>query len=518
MPAVLGRRIWKAPTPSPTIENNSSVFSSIKNSVERSADSIRVASPTERPINLSEPLELRWQSGAFVFTRDYTQDAQNRYLPAITGFPLTISELSTADLDNSGVGVYGQGNRAAMQVLDQIMTPFRDAGVVASRIDNTGGTDHLSFDRVGVPGFQFIQDPLDYGSRVHHTSIDTYDHLKAQDLRQAPVVLALHGILFGRVATYLDRPSRRLANAGALLLFAVGAATTAVIVEHPGATAYVESWTVATVLFDGPYQLDFSDGSIGGPGGPGSWSGLLGACGRNVVFGQHVVLRHPHKIRIGDDVVIDDHCLLDAKGESNGGIAIGRAHLVSHATLEVAHYTLRERDVPLEVARFEVALSTVRAELEALHGEASAPGSPSELAALVGIHAMFLDDPLLADTLASSDGTVATLLVTYAEMSESEFAASGVQAAVEQLVRAAEGPERIYVTGIPALKAKAAYALRHDTLRFTPLSAFVIVVVLLLAFRTARGVLVPVATTAPEESTWRPFSESFCETPPRKVE
>jgi len=50
---------------------------------------------------------------------------------------------------------------------------------------------------------------------------------------------------------------------------------------------------------------------------------LLGACGRNVVFGQNVVLRHPHKIRIGDDVVIDDNCLIDAKGESNAGIAIG---------------------------------------------------------------------------------------------------------------------------------------------------------------------------------------------------
>jgi len=50
---------------------------------------------------------------------------------------------------------------------------------------------------------------------------------------------------------------------------------------------------------------------------------LLGACGRNVVFGQNVVLRHPHKIRIGDNVVIDDNCLIDAKGDANGGITIG---------------------------------------------------------------------------------------------------------------------------------------------------------------------------------------------------
>jgi acetyltransferase-like isoleucine patch superfamily enzyme len=50
---------------------------------------------------------------------------------------------------------------------------------------------------------------------------------------------------------------------------------------------------------------------------------LLGACGRNVIFGQHVTIRHPHKVRIGDNVVIDDNCLVDAKGDRNGGITIG---------------------------------------------------------------------------------------------------------------------------------------------------------------------------------------------------
>jgi phosphotransferase system enzyme I (PtsI) len=79
------------------------------------------------------------------------------------------------------------------------------------------------------------------------------------------------------------------------------------------------------------------------------------------------------------------------------GIAIGQAHLVSHATLEVAHYTVRERDVPREIERFEAALATVRGDLDALHTEALTPGSPSELSALVNVHAMFLDDPLLAE-------------------------------------------------------------------------------------------------------------------------
>jgi acetyltransferase-like isoleucine patch superfamily enzyme len=60
---------------------------------------------------------------------------------------------------------------------------------------------------------------------------------------------------------------------------------------------------------------------------------LLGGCGRNVVFGQHVVLRHPHKIHIGSDVVIDDHCLVDAKGESNRGIRIGDGVFIGRNTI-----------------------------------------------------------------------------------------------------------------------------------------------------------------------------------------
>ncbi|MBA3033241.1 MAG: phosphoenolpyruvate--protein phosphotransferase [Gammaproteobacteria bacterium] len=79
------------------------------------------------------------------------------------------------------------------------------------------------------------------------------------------------------------------------------------------------------------------------------------------------------------------------------GIAIGHAHLVSHATLEVARYTVRERDIPREIERFEKALAAVRSELGVLHAEAVTPGSPSELAALVNVHAMFLNDPLLAE-------------------------------------------------------------------------------------------------------------------------
>ncbi len=81
----------------------------------------------------------------------------------------------------------------------------------------------------------------------------------------------------------------------------------------------------------------------------------------------------------------------------SSGIAIGRAHLVSHATLEVAHYKVRDKAIPAEVERFETAVATVRTELDALRGEASQPGTPSEVAAFVDIHAMILDDPLLSE-------------------------------------------------------------------------------------------------------------------------
>jgi phosphotransferase system enzyme I (PtsI) len=81
----------------------------------------------------------------------------------------------------------------------------------------------------------------------------------------------------------------------------------------------------------------------------------------------------------------------------SGGIAIGRAHLVSHAILEVAQYQLRERDIAGELARFDKAVATAGAELDVLRSEASVPGAPAELSAFVDVHAMILADPALTD-------------------------------------------------------------------------------------------------------------------------
>ncbi len=87
-------------------------------------------------------------------------------------------------------GVYLQGNDAMRPIFEQWLSAFHDQGVSTISIRNTGGTDHLSFDAVGLPGFQFIQDPLDYGTLTHHSDIDTYDHLRDADLMQAAAVIA----------------------------------------------------------------------------------------------------------------------------------------------------------------------------------------------------------------------------------------------------------------------------------------------------------------------------------------
>jgi carboxypeptidase Q len=87
-------------------------------------------------------------------------------------------------------GVYLQGNEMMRPIFEGWLAPFKDLGVETVGIRNTGGTDHLSFDQVGLPGFQFIQDPLDYGTRTHHSNLDTYDHAQAADLMQAAAVMA----------------------------------------------------------------------------------------------------------------------------------------------------------------------------------------------------------------------------------------------------------------------------------------------------------------------------------------
>lgn len=103
-------------------------------------------------------------------------------------------------------GINAEGNVAAAAVFEEWLRPFHSLGATTVSLRNAGGTDHVYMQTVGVPGFQFIQDPLDYGSRLHHTSIDSYDHLQPEDMRQAAVVLA--GLLLA--AANSDEPLPRM--------------------------------------------------------------------------------------------------------------------------------------------------------------------------------------------------------------------------------------------------------------------------------------------------------------------
>ncbi len=87
-------------------------------------------------------------------------------------------------------GIYAQGNSAVVPIFETWLGPVRDLGAGTVTLRNTGGTDHLPFDGVGLPGFQFIQDDLEYDTLTHHSNMDVYDHLSRGDLMQAATVMA----------------------------------------------------------------------------------------------------------------------------------------------------------------------------------------------------------------------------------------------------------------------------------------------------------------------------------------
>jgi hypothetical protein len=87
-------------------------------------------------------------------------------------------------------GVYLQNNDMMRPIFSAWLEPFRDYGATTITIRNTSGTDHLAFDAVGLPGFQFIQDPVEYSTRTHHSNMDTFDRLQAGDLMEASAIIA----------------------------------------------------------------------------------------------------------------------------------------------------------------------------------------------------------------------------------------------------------------------------------------------------------------------------------------
>jgi acetylornithine deacetylase/succinyl-diaminopimelate desuccinylase-like protein len=137
----------------------------------------------------------------FLASRPVPEDPKEQAEPIYTWkkqWPLTFQpdyEKVSAyfNLDNgSGKirGVWAQENAAVVPIFRSWLEPFHDLGADTVTNRNTSGTDHLAFDRVGIPGFQFIQDGLDYFTRTHHTNLDVSDHAKADDLKQASVVMA----------------------------------------------------------------------------------------------------------------------------------------------------------------------------------------------------------------------------------------------------------------------------------------------------------------------------------------
>lgn len=87
-------------------------------------------------------------------------------------------------------GVYLQGNEAVSTIFREWLQPFHDMDAATLSLSNTGGTDHLAFDMAGIPGFQFIQEPISYSTKTHHSNMDNFDHLVADDLKQAATIIA----------------------------------------------------------------------------------------------------------------------------------------------------------------------------------------------------------------------------------------------------------------------------------------------------------------------------------------
>ncbi len=152
--------------------------------------------------------------GSRAFVRQHFGRSPNNPMAAMFGVPETSAERKEADngkpaaseskaeyvkfsgyfnLDNGTGkirGVYMQGNEAVRPIFRKWLQPFRETGATTLTLNNTGGTDHQSFDGIGLPGFQFIQDEIHYSTRTHHSNQDVYDHILADDLKQAAVIMA----------------------------------------------------------------------------------------------------------------------------------------------------------------------------------------------------------------------------------------------------------------------------------------------------------------------------------------
>jgi len=102
-------------------------------------------------------------------------------------------------------GIYLQEDEGARPVFEKWMEPFQSVGMTTLAIRGVGGTDHVSFDEVGLPGFQFIQDPIEYETRTHHTNMDVYERLQEADLKQMAVIVASFAYMTANADELLPR-------------------------------------------------------------------------------------------------------------------------------------------------------------------------------------------------------------------------------------------------------------------------------------------------------------------------
>ncbi|RFZ85369.1 M20/M25/M40 family metallo-hydrolase [Mucilaginibacter terrenus] len=126
--------------------------------------------------------------GSYNYVKNHFIDA-----PTFTPKPEQGKVSAYFNLDNGTGkirGIYAQGNTAAAAIFKEWFKPFHDLGATTVTMSNTGSTDHQSFDWAGIPGFQFVQDELDYETRTHHSNLDDYDHLSMPDLKQAAIIVA----------------------------------------------------------------------------------------------------------------------------------------------------------------------------------------------------------------------------------------------------------------------------------------------------------------------------------------
>ena len=134
-------------------------------------------------------------------TRPENKDPEQKDLPErfrTDTWPLTLKPghakvAAYFNLDNGTGkirGIYTEENAAVRPIFEAWLAPFADLGATTVTLNTTGGTDHVPFDRVGLPGFQFIQDQMDYETHTHHSHLDTYDHLRREDMMQASVLMA----------------------------------------------------------------------------------------------------------------------------------------------------------------------------------------------------------------------------------------------------------------------------------------------------------------------------------------